>query len=60
MNRNITALECLVRLMKAEPTLPDFPAACRRLHITPGVLNEILLRETGFCGEEIFLQMRTE
>ena len=33
----------------------DFPAICRRLHVVPGVLDEILLRETGLCGEEIIL-----
>jgi len=60
MKRHITALEYLVRLMQAEPSLSDFPAACRRLHLTPGIFNELLLRETGFCGEEIFLQMRVE
>jgi hypothetical protein len=33
----------------------DFPAYCRRLHVVPGVLDEILIRETGLCGEEIIL-----
>lgn len=33
----------------------DFPEFCRRLGVAAGVLNEILLRETGFCGEEIIL-----
>ena len=33
----------------------DFPEICRRLHVGPGRLNEILLRETGCCGEEIIL-----
>ena len=33
----------------------DFPACCRRLHVVPGVLDEILIRETGLCGEEIIL-----
>ena len=33
----------------------DFPAICRRLRVVPGVLNEILIRETGLCGEEIIL-----
>ena len=30
-------------------------ACCRRLHVVPGVLDEILIRETGLCGEEIIL-----
>ena len=33
----------------------DFPEICRRLGVVPGVLNEILLRTTGYCGEEIIL-----
>lgn len=33
----------------------DFPEFCRRLHVAPGRLNEILLRETGYSGEEIIL-----
>ena len=33
----------------------DYPAICHRLHVVPGVLNEILIRETGLCGEEIIL-----
>lgn len=50
----------LVRLMTAEPVLPDYPSACRRLRVTPGVFSETLLRQTGFCGEELFLQIRAE
>ena len=50
----------LVRLLATEPSLPDFPAACRRLRVTPGVFSEMLLRQTGFCGEEIFFQIRVE
>ena len=50
----------LVRLLAAEPDLPDFPSACRKLRVTPGVFNEMLLRQTGFCGEEIFFQIRME
>ena len=26
----------LVRLMAADPALPDYPSACRRLRVTPG------------------------
>lgn len=33
----------------------DFPAICRRLRVVPGVFNEFLLRQTGYCGEEIIL-----
>lgn len=50
----------LVRLLASDPALPDFPAACRRMRVTPGVFSEMLLRQTGFCGEEIFFQIRAE
>ena len=50
----------LVRVMTSEPALPDFPSACRRLRVTPGIFSEMLLRQTGFCGEEIFFQIRAE
>ena len=50
----------LVRLLAAEPALSDFPAACRRMRVTPGIFSEMLLRQTGFCGEEIFFQIRVE
>ena len=33
----------------------DFPAIFRRLRVVPGVFNEFLLRQTGYCGEEIIL-----
>lgn len=50
----------LVRLMTADPALSDYPSACRRLRVTPGVFSEKLARQTGFCGEELFLQIRAE
>lgn len=50
----------LVRLMAADPDLPDFPSACRRLRVTPGIFSEMLLRQTGFSGDEIFFQIRME
>lgn len=50
----------LARLMAAEPALPDFPSACRRLRVTPGIFSEKLALQTGFCGEELFLQIRAE
>lgn len=44
----------LFRLLETEAaTLPDFPAACRRLRVLPGPLNELLLCELGVCGEEL-------
>lgn len=46
------SLDRLVRLLETDRTLPDFPAACRRLHLLPGPLNETLLRELGLGGEE--------
>jgi hypothetical protein len=50
----------LARLAAAEPSIPDFPSACRRLRVTPGIFSEKLVRQTGFCGEELFLQIRAE
>lgn len=50
--------EQFVRLLEEDPTLPDFPAACGRLHVAPGALNEILLRELGTGGEELLMRLR--
>ena len=56
MNKKDTlALARLVRLLETDAAVPDFPAACRRLGIAPGPLNEALLRELGMGGEE-FIQ----
>lgn len=41
------------RLVESPAPPADFPAACRRLHILPGVLNEYLQREIGANGEEL-------
>ena len=52
-------LQAFWQLLEERPhcgdTPADFPAICRRLRVVPGVLNEILIRETGLCGEEIIL-----
>ena len=50
----------LFRLLETDRTLPDFPTACRRLHVLPGALNEALLRESGICGEELILRQQKE
>ena len=49
-------LDRFLRLAETDPHLPDFPAACRRLHVLPGVLDEWLFRELGISGEEILLR----
>lgn len=55
MNRKDTlALTRLFRLLETDTvSLPDFPAACHRLRLVPGPLNELLLCELGVCGEEL-------
>lgn len=60
MNQKESSTTRLFRLLETERTHPDFPAACRRLHVIPGELNEALLRETGICGEELILRQQTE
>lgn len=59
-NRNALTLARLVRLLETEPasSLSDFPAACRRLRVLPGPLNEFLLRELGVGGEEFLMLWR--
>lgn len=60
MKRKESATNRLFRLLETNRTLSDFPAACRRLHLLPGVLNEALLREYGICGEELILRQQQE
>ena len=60
MKRKESATNRLFRLLEANRTLSDFPAACRRLHLLPGALNEALLREYGICGEELILRQQQE
>ena len=55
MNQKSHVLDRFVCLTETDPDLPDFPTACRRLHVTPGVLNEMLLREVGVDGERFIL-----
>lgn len=57
-NASILTLARLVRLLETDRSLPDFPAACRRLGVCPGPLNETLLRELGESGEEILMHWR--
>ena len=60
MKRKESATSRLFRLLETDRTLSDFPTACRRLHLLPGVLNEALLREYGICGEELILRQQQE
>lgn len=60
MKRNETVTDRLFRLLETERTFPDFPSVCRRLHVVPGEMNEMLLRETGISGEELILRQRKE
>ena len=50
--KDLLDLARLFRLLEADDTYPDFPAACRRLHLLPGPVNETLLRELGMGGDE--------
>lgn len=56
MNKISHACAGFWRLVKSPAPPADFPAACRRLHILPGVLNEYLQREIGANGEELLVQ----
>lgn len=60
MNTKESATTRLFRLLETDRSVPDFPAACRRLHVLPGALNEALLRESGISGEELILRQQTE
>jgi hypothetical protein len=60
MKQKESATDRLFRLLETERALSDFPAVCRRLHVLPGELNEMLLRETGISGEELILRQRAE
>lgn len=60
MTPKSTDLDRFVRLTETDPRLPDFPAACRRLHVLPGELNETLLRELGVDGERFILDQCVE
>jgi hypothetical protein len=60
MRKPTSPTDRLFRLLETDRTLPDFPAACRRLHILPGALNEALLREYGICGEELILRQQRD
>ena len=33
----------------------DFPALCRRLHVCPDDLDDILVQELGLCGQDLLL-----
>lgn len=60
MKEKESATARLFRLLETERTLSDFPAACRRLRVLPGVLNEFLLLEVGISGEELILRQCVE
>ena len=60
MKRKQSDLTRLFRLIETDRTLPDFPTACRRLHLLPGALNEALLRRYGIGGEELILRQQPE
>lgn len=60
MKKKESATDRLFRLLETERSLPDLPAACRRLHVLPGALNEALLRESGISAEELILRQQLE
>lgn len=60
MKEKESAVARLFRLLESDRSLSDFPAACRRLRVLPGELNESLLRELGLSGEELILRQCVE
>ena len=56
MTRQDTRYRDFSRFVEEERTPYDFPACCRSLHVLPGELNELLLRELGACGEDLLLR----
>ena len=60
MKEKESAVARLFRLLESDRSLSDFPAACRRLRVLPGELNESLLRELGISGEELILRQCVE
>ena len=60
MKEKESAVTRLFRLLETDRSLSDFPAACRRLRVLPGELNESLLRELGLSGEELILRQCVE
>lgn len=60
MKEKESAVARLFRLLESDRALSDFPAACRRLRVLPGELNESLLRELGLSGEELILRQCVE
>jgi hypothetical protein len=53
--REETLFDRFVRLTETDPDMPDFPAACRRLGVLPGELDEAVFRELGVGGETFML-----
>ncbi|MCR4859318.1 MAG: hypothetical protein K5910_01490 [Bacteroidales bacterium] len=57
MNQNESLYHRFGLLTEQRPAPADFPAACRLLHATPGVLDEMIFRELGISGEELLMRM---
>ena len=54
-NQTANAYAALASLLESDAVPADFPAACRRLRVLPGALNEMILRELGLSGEELIM-----
>ena len=57
MKEKESATARLFRLLETERTLSDFPAACRRLHVAPGWLDEWIFELLGVSGEELWMHL---
>lgn len=54
-NKTEQAYRALADLLEAGAIPTDFPTACRQLRVLPGALNEMILRELGFTGDELIM-----
>ena len=54
-NKTTQAYHALAWLLETGAAPADFPTACRRLHVLPGALNEMILHELGIPGGELLL-----
>lgn len=50
-------LQTLIHLREADNSPADFPAACRRLHVAPGWLDEWIFELLGVSGEELWMHL---
>ena len=49
--------QALLLLRETDRSPADFPAACRRLHVPPGWLDEWIFETLGVSGEELWMRL---